>query len=109
MDFDHAQPSPQDQPLFNDAEQLLARTPFLFPNFIIYEIWEGQENIQTLENYEVATAVVTISGLGTPIHEVRRAIEDPNSETECFGEVLPNICNGGLKWVYDGGYELITW
>jgi len=39
----------------------------------------GKEMVVNLEEYEVATAAV------------RRAIEDPNAEIECFAEVLPNI------------------
>lgn len=51
-------------------------------------IEEGKECIEKLETYEVATAAV------------KRAIEDPNAESECFEEVLPNIESLQFFWSY---------
>jgi len=42
-------------------------------------ISDGSDELVRLKNYQVATQAV------------RRAIEDPNSEQECFEEVLPNV------------------
>jgi len=63
-DFDNAVPDAQDQKLHAEAEELVLRF---------------NELTSVLENYEVAK------------NAVKRAIEDPSAEGECFEEVLPNI------------------
>jgi len=73
-DFDNVGP-------LSDADQ---RT-FDISNALIEE---GQECLEKLASYEVATAAV------------RRAIEDPNAESECFEEVLPNIESLQFFWSY---------
>lgn len=73
-DFDNATPaSDADQRTYDIAAALIS---------------EGEECITKLNDYEVATAAV------------RRAIEDPNAESDCFAEVLPNIESLQFFWSY---------
>jgi len=62
--FDEAKPEPSDEKLYAEAERL---------------ILEFNDLTSALENYEVAK------------NAVKRAIEDPSSEAECFEQVVPNI------------------
>jgi len=73
-DFDNATPlNDADQRTFDIATALIS---------------EGEECVTKLNEYEVATGAV------------RRAIEDPNAESECFEEVLSNIEALQFFWSY---------
>lgn len=72
-DFDNCQPLPIDEKLYAECEACLA---------------ESHEILELLETYEVATSAI------------KRAIEDPDAESECFAEVLPNIVSLGRFWQF---------
>jgi len=63
-DFQNATPEAKDQELHTRAENVVTL---------------GKEQLQALDSYVVATETV------------KRALENPNAESECFEEVLPNI------------------
>jgi len=63
-DFENASPDARDEQLHTRAKNLVEL---------------GKQNLEALQNYQVAAEAV------------RRALRDPNSESECFAEVLDNI------------------